>query len=158
MKKALLILLTILLISCNKREKELELEIEKLKHDNKIQQNLLSEKYNDTIWKYRDTLLAYKQGIEHYNTEFYSLDNEFDKIENPRKFIEKSLTERKDLIPEEAILGGNMYFEAVKTIGFGWVIGFYTDGHIYGEAIYSYKLNKNKKVDFKLKSYKDQEG
>lgn len=49
----------------------------------------------------------------------------------------------------EPILGGKMFFENIQILGDKWLIADYSDGHITGKTIYSYKVNKNNTLEFK---------
>lgn len=92
----------------------------------------------------------------------YWFDSGFDKrkftklgIKNPTKFIEKSLRENPELIPLNAVLGGNMNFGKIQILGNKWLIADFDDGHIYGRAIYKYILNEKGELEFEIIEYLD---
>ena len=71
-------------------------------------------------------------------------------ISNPSEFIESSLQKQPELIPIKGVLGGTMRFVKVQPLSSQWVIAYYEDGHIEGQAIYKYHLNKNGELEFEL--------
>ncbi len=71
-------------------------------------------------------------------------------IKDPAAFIEESLKSQPELIPDQAILGGTMQFWKIEPLGGRWVIADYSDGHIAGRAIYTYRLGAGNRLEFKL--------
>jgi len=49
----------------------------------------------------------------------------------------------------KSTLGGKMMFENIQLLAGKWLIADYSDGHVSGRTIYSYKLTKNNKFEFK---------
>ncbi len=71
-------------------------------------------------------------------------------ISKPIEFIKNSLRKKTELIPLKAVLGGTMTFGNIQLLGSEWLIADYNDGHIEGRAIYSYELNDNGMLKFKM--------
>lgn len=140
----LLFTLFILFISINSK-KTLR---DKLEQQNA--ENILLVKTNDSLRKSNISLKKKLTDRISDTEQFYDGKEDFKGIQNPKKYLEDALIERKNLIPEKGVLGGTMSFSSAKTNGNGWIIGYYEDGHIDGEAIYTYKVEKNKKVEFTL--------
>jgi hypothetical protein len=141
MKKTILILMSLLVLSCeNQNHKS---DIEKL------------ETENASIKKRNDSLNKELQKAKIYKNYWY--DGEYDGIgfinkgiKNPEEFIETSLRKMPQLIPLGPTLGGTMRFENIQVLSEKWVIADYSDGHVTGKSIYNYKLNSNNLVEFKI--------
>ncbi len=74
----------------------------------------------------------------------------FDTISQPEKFLLEELSKGSNLIPKEAVLGGQMRFTSVNFVNDNYIIAEFEDGHILGKALYSYSLNKNGDLNFNL--------
>lgn len=90
--------------------------------------------------------------VSHSEDEIYFNREKFKSfgIENSSEYIEKQLTEHTDLIPLKALLGGTMRYTQIKVLNEKWILAHYEDGHIAGQSIYKYDLNKNGDIDFTL--------
>jgi hypothetical protein len=89
--------------------------------------------------------------------ENYWFDQDFEGIEfidagisQPEIFIENSLRNHPELIPLDAVLGGTMMFGNIDLLSKNWIIAEFDDGHVYGRAIYKYRLEQDTIVKFKL--------
>lgn len=71
-------------------------------------------------------------------------------IENPEKHIEDKLREQTEILPLKAVLGGTMTIDHIVILNEDWIIANYSDGHVYGESIIQYKIDKNGKLKFKV--------
>lgn len=76
----------------------------------------------------------------------------FDTIQNPETFIVESLKSKPQLIPESSVLGGTMRFTDTEILNDRFIWAGYEDGHVAGQAIFQYKLNKADSLSFKLVS------
>jgi hypothetical protein len=141
----ILLILTLTLLSCadsnTKRTESLESDFQLLQNKADSLTKLLNEKETKTN---------------------YWFDSEFDGqkftqlgIDDPTEYIEKSLREKPELIPLDAVLGGTMNFGKIQLLGNKWLITEFDDGHIYGTAIYKYKLKNNGELEFELLEYTD---
>jgi hypothetical protein len=143
MKILVITLLSIFTLSCERQNhdenlhaEKLKSEIELLKHKNdSLKEELTKAKLKESYWfdiEYEGQKLT-KKGIK-----------------NPEKFIKNSLREKPELIPLKPTLGGKMEFGNFKILSDEWIIADYNDGHVEGKTIYSYKLDKNNKLEFKI--------
>lgn len=142
MRKLYIIVIVLLIFSCQEHKKENNLIIEKL-----IKENSLLNKKSDSL----NAILV------ECNLKNYWFDNDFEgkiyknnEINNPEKYIVASLEKRKELIPLKPTLGGKMEFEKIQVLGEKWVIASYSDGHVFGRTIYSYAFTKNNKLKFEI--------
>lgn len=100
-----------------------------------------------TVPDFRDTSLS---SVEHY---FHSFDRRLLRLRSlsrPDSQLLVSLQQHPELIPDTAVLGGKMYFEWVKPIGTKWAVAQYSDGHIQGRALFSYRIERNGGLTWKL--------
>jgi len=142
MKTSILVLLLFSILSCGRQNPELNSAKEKLQSENKtlvkrvdsLNGELKKAKLKKNYW---------------FDVEYEGMDLVNKGIENPEKFIENSLREKPELIPLKPTLGGKMMFENIQLLADKWLIADYSDGHVSGRTIYSYKLNGNKKLEFK---------
>jgi hypothetical protein len=142
MKKIILAVLLFSILSCEKTNHEPSLAFEKLQSENKdlkqkndsLNIELKKAKTNKDYW---------------FDSEYEGIDLVNKGIKNPEKYIKNSLQEKLELIPLNPVLGGKMFFENIQILGDKWLIAEYSDGHISGRTIYSYKLNKNNTLEFK---------
>ena len=72
----------------------------------------------------------------------------FDTIENPEEFIITALRQKKEKIPIDAVLGGNMEFRQIEVLTEDWILAVYDDGHIQGKSIFRFELQPNGEVKF----------
>ncbi|WP_281637985.1 hypothetical protein [Flavobacterium marginilacus] len=143
MKTLITILLSISILSCERQNHDNNLYNEKLKSENE----LLKHK-NDSL----------KNELNKANLkESYWFDAEYEGlkltergIKKPEQFIINSLQKKPELIPLKPALGGKMEFGNFKILSDEWIIVDYSDGHVEGKTIYSYKLNKNNTLEFKI--------
>nr|WP_315151934.1 hypothetical protein [uncultured Flavobacterium sp.] len=143
MKTLIIILLSISVLSCERQNQEKNLYTEKLKSENELlkhkidslKEELNKAKLKESYW---------------FDIEYEGLELTEKGIKNPEKFIENSLREKTELIPLQPTLGGKMIFGNFKILSDEWIIADYNDGHIEGKTIYSYKLDKNNKLEFKI--------
>ncbi|NJW52635.1 hypothetical protein HC175_06850 [Salinimicrobium sp. CDJ15-91] len=73
---------------------------------------------------------------------------DFDSIANPEQYISEALKQQKQIIPMEAVLGGQMEFRQVQVLTEDWVLAIYDDGHVQGKTIFEYELQKDGKLRF----------
>ncbi|QBN17331.1 hypothetical protein [Flavobacterium nackdongense] len=141
MKKIIIIIFFFSIVSCEKQNQEKNLLVEKLKSEN----NFLKQK-NDSL----NNELKNAKSKKNYwfDVEFEGVKLVNKGIKDPENYIENSLRERPELIPLNPILGGNMVFDKIQILGEEWIIADYSDGHVQGKAIYSYKVNNDAKVEF----------
>lgn len=151
------IIFIFILSSLNNRSKEKDA----LKDE--YTQNVFLNRQNNSLKQSNDSLKEIinsiknqlqKQDASKEDAFFYDRNEEFKGIKNPKKYLENALLETPHLIPAKGVLGGKMFFERTNTYGNGWITGIYSDGHIGGEAIYLYKVKKDKKIEFKLLYYR----
>ncbi|MDD5149475.1 MAG: hypothetical protein PHC28_03200 [Flavobacterium sp.] len=112
----------------------------------KSENNLLKQK-NDSLK--RELEKAILKGNYWFDAEYEGINFADKRINNPEKYIENALREKPELIPLKPTLGGKMVFDNIQIPGKEWVIADYSDGHVQGRTIYSYKLNNNK-LEFKI--------
>lgn len=138
MKRILPALLALALVGCeNEAEKEkIRLEIDSL---NSTVNELKIE--NDSLEK--ELRLLESRGPVNF-------PEEFDSIQNPEEFIVNTLKESPELIAEEPVLGGKMYFTDVRILNERFLWAQYEDGHIQGEAIFSYRLKSNNQMAYRF--------
>ncbi|MEO5775836.1 MAG: hypothetical protein ABIQ27_02965 [Flavobacterium sp.] len=142
MKKIILILLIFSILSCERQNQDSNQAVEKLQSE-----NIVLKQKNDSL---NGELKKAKMSKNYwFDVEFEGIDFVKKGIENPEKYIENSLRENPNLIPLEPTLGGKMMFENIQILGDKWLIADYSDGHVSGRTIYSYKLNRNNKFEFK---------
>ena len=147
--KVITIVIILLNISCDEvnRTENLLYKVDELKNENDSlkKENQKLKKTTDSLKGKKDTEINYWFDNDYEASAFKNI-----KIDNPEKFIENKFRKRTDLIPIKATLGGNMKFGKIQILGEKWLIAEYDDGHIQGKSIYSYKLNSNKEIDFKI--------
>ena len=142
MKTSILVLIIFSILSCGRQNPESNSADEKLQSENK----LLEKKIDSLNGELKKAKLKKNYW---FDVEYEGMDLVNNGIENPEKFIENSLREKPELIPLKPTLGGTMMFENMQLLADKWLIADYSDGHISGRTIYSYKLNGNKKMEFK---------
>lgn len=100
--------------------------------------------------------LAIPHQAKEWNVFSQSFNSKMEKhgVEDPVEYIDSSLRAETELITLDAVLGGKMQFEQVKILGDKWIWATYSDGHIMGEAIYSFDVNNygNPKFHLELSS------
>jgi hypothetical protein len=143
MRKLIIILFFFSIISCEKQNNDANLVVEKLKSEN----SFLKQK-NDSLNK--ELKKSILKGNYWFDSGYGGIILKNKGINNPEKYIENSLREKPELIPLEPTLGGKMTFDNIQILGEKWIIANYSDGHVQGRTIYSYKLNKNNKLEFKV--------
>ena len=143
MRKLIIILFFFSIISCEKQNHDANLVVEKLKSEN----SFLKQK-NDSLNK--ELKKSILKGNYWFDSGYGGLILKNKGINNPEKYIENTLREKPELIPLEPTLGGKMTFDNIQILGEEWIIADYSDGHVQGRTIYSYKLNKNNKLKFKV--------
>lgn len=143
MKKLIIILFFFSIISCEKQNNDANLVVEKLKSENSF-----LKQENDSLNK--ELKKSILKGNYWFDSGYGGLILKNKGINNPEKYIENSLREKPELIPLEPTLGGKMTFDNIQILGEKWIIADYSDGHVQGRTIYSYKLNKNNKLEFKV--------
>ena len=142
MKKVIIILLIFSVFSCKRQNQDSSLTVEKLQSEN----NVLKHKIDSLD---RELKKAKLRENYWFDVEVEGIDFVKKGINNPEKYIENSLLENPTLIPLKPTLGGKMMFENVQVLGDRWLVADYSDGHVSGRTIYSFKLNKNNKIEFK---------
>lgn len=106
------------------------------------------EMKNDSL----SQLLTQQTTTENYwfNPDYEGIIFTENNIDNPADFIESSLRRQTELIPIDAVLGGTMAFGNVQILGSEWLIADFGDGHILGFAIYKFRLNERKELEFEF--------
>lgn len=147
MKKITLIVICILLISCEKQHSGKETT-----SSNKENEILL--KKNDSLSRKlqiaKEAIVILQDQNIWYDAEIDNTDFKNKGIKNPEEFIINELRKKAELIPMPAALGGKMSFGTIQLLGSKYLIAFYGDGHVEGKSIYSYKLNDSGTLEFKL--------
>lgn len=147
MKKAILITICFLVLSCNQQN----LDRDKGLPNN---ENETLQKKNDSLKRKleiaQEAIVVLQDRNIWYDEEFDNADFKKKGIADPEKFIISELKKRTDLIPMKGTLGGEMSYGDVQLLGSKFLIAFYEDGHVEGKSIYSYKLNDSGKLEFKL--------
>ena len=77
-------------------------------------------------------------------------------IEDPEAYIQNALREKTDLIPMDAVLGGTMHYNNIQLLGNNWLIADFEDGHVYGKALFEYKISNRNKLNFKIIALNEQ--
>ena len=142
MKTPIIILLLFSIFSCVRQNPESNSANEKLKSENKLLEKRI-DSLNGELKKVK------LKNNYWFDVEYEGMDLVNKGIENPEKFIENSLRAKPELIPLKPTLGGTMMFENIQLLADKWLIADYSDGHVSGRTIYSFKLNGNKKLEFK---------
>jgi hypothetical protein len=142
MKTTILVLILFSILSCGRQNPESNLADEKLQSENKLLEKRI-DSLNGELKK------AKLKKNYWFDVEYEGMDFVNNGIENPEKFIENSLREKPELIPLKPTFDGTMMFENIQLLADKWLIADYTDGHVSGGTIYSYKLNRNKNLEFK---------
>ena len=142
MKKLILILLLFSILSCERQNPEFNLAEEKLQSENR----LLVKRIDSLNGELKKAKLKKNYW---FDADFEATDLVNKGIKNPEKFIENSLREKPELIPLRPTLGGKMMFENIQLLADKWLIADYSDGYVFGRTFYSFKLNENKKLEFK---------
>lgn len=140
MKRLLLIPTLFFLLSCTS-------EAEKEKH--RLQIDNLEADLNELKIE-KDSLQKELQLLKSRNPVVFP--ERFDTIQNPETFIVESLKSKPQLIPESSVLGGTMRFTDTEILNDRFIWAGYEDGHVAGQAIFQYKLNKTDSLSFKLVS------
>lgn len=138
MKKYLLIFSCAFLLNCSNKaeEKKAEIKIEDLEtrvNELQLKNDSLAEEIE--LMKSRDPI---------------TFPEAFDSIPNPEEFIVEALKNQPELIPEEGVLGGTMQFINAEILNHRFIWAEFEDGHINGEALYSYKLSENGEPEFEF--------
>lgn len=71
-------------------------------------------------------------------------------ITNPTELVYEALSQKPELIPLKAVLGGNMSLGRVQLLSSKWLIAEYDDGHVMGKSLYEYDIKDDGTVTFKL--------
>ena len=71
-------------------------------------------------------------------------------IKNPQKDIMRNLRNRKNLLADEAILGGTMRYGNITLLGDCWAIAYAEDGHIGINMLLKYEVQNNKSIKWKV--------
>lgn len=138
--RKIVLLLVLILFSCDESNKTKDFQLEKI-----ISEKEDLVKRNDSLRKVINVL----EDNDWFDNDFEG-KNFIDKgIENPEVEIENEFIKRVDLIPLEAVLGGTMSFDKIQILSNKWIIASYSDGHVFGNSIYQYKLNNKNEFEFK---------
>ncbi|MGI9191037.1 MAG: hypothetical protein ACR2IL_02870 [Chitinophagaceae bacterium] len=70
-------------------------------------------------------------------------------IEDPKTYVANALSERPELIPMKAVLGGKMLFTRIMLMGDHWAIAEFEDGHVGGEMLLSYTVDAKNNISWK---------
>lgn len=145
-KIAFLILLLVALSGCgndNERpeSENAELELKNAEIDSLSTELERQENRNDSLQE------AFKTAV-YANDYSIFFGKEWEDIEHPEEHITNSLKQQSNLIPMDAVLGGNMEFRQVQVISENWVLAIYDDGHVQGKSIFAYELQEDGDVEF----------
>lgn len=74
----------------------------------------------------------------------------------PERRILQSLSERRDLIPQQPVLGGSMDFVLEESVVLNrhWVLAVYEDGHVRGQALFEYQVSEAGEISWKLLTHR----
>jgi hypothetical protein len=75
--------------------------------------------------------------------------------DSPLEKIKDDLQKRRDLIPEDPVMGGTMAFynrEDIHIITDKWVLASYEDGHIGGYILLEFEVLEDDTIEWKLVS------
>ncbi|MGK7392028.1 MAG: hypothetical protein ACNS60_16875 [Candidatus Cyclobacteriaceae bacterium M2_1C_046] len=143
MKRIKLLIIPALLFACS----EGNYEVEGVKIDSLYSEISLLKNENDSL----RNLLQYPSSFEGwYYPPYDGAELLKAGIDNPEEHIKEALRNQPELIPLEPVLGGNMQFIKIDVLSKKWVIAQYEDGHIMGKALYTYDLEKNGRIQFRL--------
>ncbi|PIF30835.1 hypothetical protein CLU81_1286 [Flavobacterium sp. 9] len=138
MKNGILILFCFCIISCQKQN---------INNDLLNKQNVSLRKTNDSLSK---QLKEANQKLSNLFEEDYDASDLIKKgIVNPASFVESEFR-KKELISLKAALGGKMAYENIQLLGSKFLIASYSDGHVDGKSIYSYKITDSNNLEFKI--------
>ncbi|WP_337966883.1 hypothetical protein [uncultured Flavobacterium sp.] len=138
MKNGILILFCFCILSCQKQN---------INNDLLNKENVSLRKMNDSLSK---QLKEANQKLSDLFEEDYDASDLIKKgIANPASFIENEFR-KKELIPLKAALGGKMTYENIQLLGSKFLIASYSDGHVEGKSIYSYKITDSNNLEFKI--------
>lgn len=143
MRKLIIIIFFFSILSCEKQNHKDNLVFEKLNSEN----NFLKRK-NDSL--NRELKKANLKGNYWFDVEYEGVNFVNKGINDPEKYIENALRQKTELIPLKPTLGGKMIFDNILILGEEWIIADYSDGHVEGRTIFSYKLNNKDKLEFKI--------
>ena len=98
------------------------------------QQEKIKEDYANLMFKHEDC-------IAQLRSFHFWLENDSDHLSlSEIKRIEDCLHAQPTYIPMEPVLGGTMFFSAVKVVSAEYVLAEFEDGHIIGRGIYRFDL------------------
>lgn len=107
-----------------------------------------SKKRLDFELRLRSDSMTELQGAQHYLTELS--DSLFDKtdinyfsrrgLKNPEKTLLNSLYQQQQLIPAEAVLGGQMKIWYAVLLSRNWALAYFEDGHKAGNMLVKYTV------------------
>lgn len=138
MKNGILIVFCFCIISCQKQN---------IHNDLLNKENISLRKKNDSLSK---QLKEANQKLSNLFEEDYDASDLIKKgIVNPASFVESEFR-KKELIPLKATLGGKMIYENIQLLGSKFLIASYSDGHVDGKSIYSYKITDPNNLEFKI--------
>jgi len=79
-------------------------------------------------------------------------------LADPARDILLDLMARPDLIPDDPVLGGTMFFVEGESLVLSdrWVLATYEDGHIRGRGLYEYEVSEDGTISWRrIDSYLD---
>jgi len=79
-------------------------------------------------------------------------------LADPARDILLDLMARPDLIPDDPVLGGTMFFVEGESLVLSdrWVLATYEDGHIRGRGLYEYEVSEDGAISWRrMDSYLD---
>lgn len=70
----------------------------------------------------------------------------------PERRILQSLSEHRELIPQQPELGGQMHFVLEESVVLNrhWVLAVYEDGHVRGQALFEYQVSEAGEISWTL--------
>ncbi|MCC5809320.1 MAG: hypothetical protein JJU06_03020 [Ectothiorhodospiraceae bacterium] len=79
-------------------------------------------------------------------------------LEDPEHDLVADLVRRRELITEQGVLGGTMYFVAAEThvLTGRWVLATFEDGHVRGHLLLEYNVEEGGDINWRpMESYVD---
>lgn len=102
----------------------------------------------DSVKKENDSLKAVLKKIR--SRAGMHFPKALDSMEKPEEYVLERMNEHPELLPEKGIHGGTMRFVDIDLLNDRFIWAEFEDGHINGEALYSYKFTKEGKPEFQF--------
>ena len=128
-------MLSILFMACQREVDKGELMLQK---DEKLKSDYANLDFN--FMSCSEELNSFRSWFE---------NDQYELSEQQVQRIEESLRLQPEHIPLEPVLGGTMFYSAVKVLSSEYVIAEFEDGHIIGRGIYRFDM-RNDTILFQL--------